>query len=413
MRIAVWHNLPSGGGKRALYLHVRGLIQRGHDVEIWTPESGNRSYLPLSDLAPEHVTPFPRLPETAGNPVSDAVLSYRRVNTEIARMNASCAQAAQEMAAGKFDVLFANTCFIYFAPAIGRYAKLPSALYLQEPNRKVHEANPRLPWIGYDASELSQKTPQRVKESLIGAARQRKARLQARYEVQNAAAYDSVLVNSYFSRESLLRCYNIAAQVCYLGIDAANFTEQGRKREDFVVGIGALQAHKNIEFVIEAVGAIPGNRPRLVWVGNMVAPEYKEHLERLAESRKVCLELKVMISDAELVELLNRAMAMVYAPRLEPFGYAPLEANACGLPVIAVAEGGVRETVVDGLNGLLVEAQPEKMAQAIQTLRLDPVLARQLGENGLRRVREHWSLDAATERLEEALTRTKQMAASR
>lgn len=81
--------------------------------------------------------------------------------------------------------------------------------------------------------------------------------------------------------------------------------------------------------------------------------------------------------------------------------------------MIAVAEGGVRETVVDGLNGLLVEAHPEKMAQAIQTLRNDPVLARRLGENGSRRVREHWSLDAATERLEEALTRTRQMAASR
>ena len=43
---------------------------------------------------------------------------------------------------------------------------------------------------------------------------------------------------------------------------------------------------------------------------------------------------------------IHSTAAMLYAPRLEPFGLAPLEANACGLPVIAVPEGGVRETVV-------------------------------------------------------------------
>jgi glycosyltransferase involved in cell wall biosynthesis len=44
---------------------------------------------------------------------------------------------------------------------------------------------------------------------------------------------------------------------------------------------------------------------------------------------------------------------MAYAPRLEPLGLAPLEAGACGLPVVAVAEAGVRETVVDGITGSL------------------------------------------------------------
>src|SRR6266516_3554194 len=55
MRIAVWHNLPSGGGKRALYYHVRGLVEKGHSVEAWCPSTSDRNYLPLSELITEHV----------------------------------------------------------------------------------------------------------------------------------------------------------------------------------------------------------------------------------------------------------------------------------------------------------------------------------------------------------------------
>ena len=58
MRIAVWHNLPSGGGKRALYYHVRGLVERGHSVEAWCPSTSDRNYLPLSELITEHVVPI-------------------------------------------------------------------------------------------------------------------------------------------------------------------------------------------------------------------------------------------------------------------------------------------------------------------------------------------------------------------
>jgi hypothetical protein len=58
MRIAIWHNLPSGGGKRALYYHVWGLVERGHSVEAWCPPSADQTYLPLGALIREHITPM-------------------------------------------------------------------------------------------------------------------------------------------------------------------------------------------------------------------------------------------------------------------------------------------------------------------------------------------------------------------
>ena len=94
-------------------------------------------------------------------------------------------------------------------------------------------------------------------------------------------------------------------------------------------------------------------------------------MRALAAQSGVNFELKLRIDDSELIDLLNRARVMLYAPRLEPFGLAPLEANACGLPVIAVAEGGVRETILDGINGLLVEHDPDSMGTAIERLLVD------------------------------------------
>ena len=61
---------------------------------------------------------------------------------------------------------------------------------------------------------------------------------------------------------------------------------------------------------------------------------------------------------------------------------------------MAVAEGGIRETIVDGVNGLLVDADPEAMASAIRQLLKDTNQARALGEAGVRLVNERWSLAA-------------------
>jgi glycosyltransferase involved in cell wall biosynthesis len=231
-------------------------------------------------------------------------------------------------------------------------------------------------------------------------------RLQAREEQASAAAFDVILVNSHYSRESVLRAYGLEAKVCYLGIDTAQFARRDVPKQNLVVGIGALVREKNVHFIIEALAAVAPPRPRLVWIGNVAVPPYLDWLKQLAHDRGVEFEPRVRVTDEELLDTLGRAIALVYAPRLEPFGLAPLEANACGVPVVAVAEGGVRETVEDGVNGILVEPEPPAMARAIERLRDDPGLAQRLGASAYHRVRERWSLPAAIDRLEARFAET-------
>jgi len=109
------------------------------------------------------------------------------------------------------------------------------------------------------------------------------------------------------------------------------------------------------------------------------------------------------ISDDLLIEKYSEATVLAYSPRLEPFGYIPLEAGACSLATVAVAEGGVRETVLNGVNGVLVDGNQEEMAEALSDIFDHPEKADKYGNAARELVVEKWSLDDAVERLEKNL----------
>lgn len=405
MKIAVWHNLPSGGGKRALNRLVEGLIERGHSVESWSPPTANLSYSALQRLVGEHVIPFAwEEPQVRGR-LSYLTWRYREMVDNLAAMDRHCEQCAVDINAGGFDVLFANPCRFFRVTAIGRFVKIPTLLYLQEPQRSLYEASPRLPWLALPSRSGSMWAPQAIKRSLKDLVDTQALRLQAREEYQNAAAFHQILVNSYFSRESVLRAYGLEARVCYLGIATAQFRPLGLPRQPIVVGLGAVHLRKGIDTAIKALATIPEDqRPKLVWIADTADVFYYREVEALAKSLKVNFVARVGVSDDEVVELLNSAAVMIYTSRLEPFGLAPLEANACETPVVAIAEGGVRESIIDGLNGILIpERRPELIGQALIKFLHDPEFARAMGARARTNVVENWNWERAIERVEKSL----------
>ncbi len=399
MRVAVWDNLPSGGGKRALFYHVRGLVQRGHSVECWCPPTADQSYLPLSKHAPVHVLPLHWQPHPTRNPVARVVRRYRQVARHLAAFDEHCRACAEQINKGGFDILFSNACTSFRTASIARHVTIPSTIYLGEPYRWLYEALPEPPWAappsGWSLPSLHAQALDAVK--LPG------MRLQVREEVRSAKAFDVILVNSFYSRESVLRAYGLDSKVCYLGIDPQLFRRLDVPREPFIIGLGAIVPEKNVEFAVRAVAAAGKPPPRLVWVGNVSHPDYSRRVQEVAESLRVPFDVRQRVADDELVRLLNTASAMIYAPRLEPFGLAPLEANSCGLPVVAVAEGGVRETVLDGCTGLLVENDAEQAGAALRRLLTEQEFRERLGRTAAAEVSAKWTLNAMVDRLESRL----------
>jgi glycosyltransferase involved in cell wall biosynthesis len=405
MKIAVWHNLPSGGGKRALNHLVEGLLARGHRIESWSPPTADLSYLPLGSLIREHIVPFLWKKPQRHEGLSDLLWRHRETADKIVAMDQHCERCAAEIGADGFDLLFAHPCAFFRVASIGRFAKIPTVLYLQEPNRDLYEASPKLPWVALPRRSRRAWSPYAIRRTLEDLVDIRTLRLRAREEHDNAAAFDRILVNSHFSRESVLRAYGLDSRVCYLGVAADLFRPLGLARGRTVVGLGAIHPSKGIDTAIKAVATIPEQaRPKLLWIGNFAVPGYQSELEGLAKSLAVEFVPRIRVSDDEVVDLLNRAAVLVYTSRLEPFGLAPLEANACETPVVAIAEGGVRESIQTGLNGTLIPDRcPEAIGQALAKFLDDPAWARTVGQRARINAVENWNWERAVECVERSL----------
>jgi glycosyltransferase involved in cell wall biosynthesis len=287
-------------------------------------------------------------------------------------MSEHAAQVGNRVVEEGFDIVLAGGCRQFFAPVLPHGIRgVHTVLYLQEPNRPLYEILPGAkPMSAQDAKWMR--------------ARER----------ENAARCARILCNSKFSRESILRAYGIDPYVCYLGIDLEKFHPGTLPSKPQVVCVGSLIPAKRPEFVVETVGLLPLPRPKVLWIGNAQDPGYRAHIEQLAKKRGVELEVRILVTDDELVRELQTSRATVYAPRLEPFGYGPLEANACGVPVVGLAEGGVRETVAEGRSGFLVDTLADA-ADALHRILAAPESLR----DSARTWAEEWSMDRAIDRL--------------
>jgi glycosyltransferase involved in cell wall biosynthesis len=254
-----------------------------------------------------------------------------------------------------YQVALVYSCRITHSPSVLRHLKVRSLYYMNEPRRQSFEP-------GYRPAVHT--PPIR---RIVTSGRERVLRRQDRLAV---AAADHIATNSYYSAESIERAYGRSASVCYLGIDTATFDvvagDQPAADHPTVISVGALDPVKGHDLVVRSLGLLPaGRRPALRVVYERCDPAYRVELQALAAANGVDLQLHFGITDSKLAALYREASATVLAARLEPFGLVPLESLACGTPVVAVREGGYRETVEHEVNGFLVDRSPAEIAQAV------------------------------------------------
>ncbi len=109
---------------------------------------------------------------------------------------------------------------------------------------------------------------------------------------------------------------------------------------------------------------------------------------------------------AELPTLIRSAEVVVCLPWYEPFGIVPLEAMACGVPVVGTAVGGLLDTVIDGVTGaLLPPRDPVAAAEVVATLLADPARRDAYGRAGAERARAQYGWDAVARSTERSYLR--------
>jgi glycosyltransferase involved in cell wall biosynthesis len=195
------------------------------------------------------------------------------------------------------------------------------------------------------------------------------------------------------------------------GVDVGTFTPHGptitRTQRPRLVSIGRLVPRKGVDDVLAALVRVP-EAELLVGGGPALgdSPETDPDLNRLhrtAAAVGVADRVRFLgaVRRANVPALLRSADAVVCAPWYEPFGMVPLEAMACGRAVVATAVGGMRDTVVDRVTGMLVPPhQPEVLGHALRELIADRAMASAYGIAGRDRVLARYSwprICAATE----------------
>jgi len=368
MKIAIYHNLPSGGGKRALYEMTRRLAER-HDLDVYTLSCAEHEFCDLRPHARQHiVVPFEPLP-LARRPFGRLNQGIRAV--DLLRLRRLQRGLARQIDAGGYDLVFVHNCQFGASPSLLSFLETPAAYYCAEPPRGIYEPPVPRPYNSYSAFQRAGN----LLDPLPGLYRRALRRL----DRANVRAADLVLVNSAYSRESLYRTYGLFARVGYLGVDAGRFRPLGLPRGDFVLSVGALNPRKGYDFADEREG---------------------RYLRHLADELDLAVEFRTLIPDEELVRLYNQALLTLYAPIMEPFGFVPLESMACGTPVVGVREGGVRETVRHGETGLLTGRDAAQFAAAITRLLEDDELRERYGRQGRAYVAEEWSWERSVRELE-------------
>ncbi|MCX6053869.1 MAG: glycosyltransferase [Chloroflexi bacterium] len=182
------------------------------------------------------------------------------------------------------------------------------------------------------------------------------------WDSRSANGVDVLIANSKFTSQRIWKYYRREAQVIFPPVDIESFAFC-QEKEDYFLTVSRLAHYKQVETIIDAFRLLP--HQHLVVVGD--GPLFNQFKRTLPNN----VELVGWQDHANLISYMQHARALVYAAK-EDFGIVPVEAQACGTPVIAFAAGGAVETI-NGLDtkhptGLFFPEQtPQSVAEGVNT----------------------------------------------
>lgn len=201
------------------------------------------------------------------------------------------------------------------------------------------------------------------------------------WDYRTANGVDCFISNSDYIARRIWKVYRRESETIYPNVSVDDFKVVAEK-EDFYLTASRMVPYKKIDLVVRAFSRMPDKQ--LVVIGD--GPQFDKVKASAAANVKILGYQEFQV----LRDHMQRAKAFVFAAE-EDFGIIPVEAQACGTPVIAFGKGGALETVLDGETGVLFQEQTEQAICAAVTrfetdFQPDPLKIREHAENFSTRV---------------------------
>lgn len=165
-------------------------------------------------------------------------------------------------------------------------------------------------------------------------------------DIYQAQKPDYIISNSNYVKDWVKKTYNRDSQVIYPPVDLSNFSLDTEK-SDFYVTVGRLEPYKRFDLIVSAFNKIGA---KLIIIGD------GSQFQELQKAGNRNIEFLGFLKSEEIYKYVSKAKGFIHAG-IEDFGIAPIEAQACGTPVIGYNKGGLRETVIHSKTGFLFEEQ--------------------------------------------------------
>jgi len=168
------------------------------------------------------------------------------------------------------------------------------------------------------------------------------------WDLRTVNNVDHFVACSRYIGQRIWKTYRRTSDVIYPNVDTIYFSDKNVRRDDFYMTASRMVPYKKVELIVEAFTKLPNKK--LIVIGD--GPQFR-YAKSIATPNITLLGFQ---PGSVLLDHLQRCKAFLFAAE-EDFGIAPIEAQACGAPVIAYGRGGAKETVVDGITGVHFDTQ--------------------------------------------------------
>ncbi len=217
--------------------------------------------------------------------------------------------------------------------------------------------------------DLKEDTISRQPNALLKFAASTWIKCHRRFDQRSVEHIDRIVANSLNVQKRIEEAYGRSSMVIHPPVDAGkfNFKEYG----DFWLSVNRIYPEKRIGLQFEVFRRMP--QEKLVIVGGYATGDHAaKYHHSLIKDIPDNVKMLGAIPEEELIDLYARCKGLICTALDEDFGLTPLEAMASGKPVVAVNEGGFKETVVHGKTGLLAQAERDDLMRAVLAISVDP-----------------------------------------